>query len=238
VVPAATATPLTLPTLAPTPTAFDPTPRVTATINANVRSGDGTNYPVVGALLNGQSAPVVGVSAYGTGWYLIELPDGRRGWISPQVVTFNGDISTVPRIEPPPPPATPTPPFTPTPVSQVNLVAGNFSFVPGTPTCNVTFNIYIDVANFGTVTSPSTIISVIDLRRADGTQQGSTIGGVPPIAPGQTINVGPIPLTISTYYNEEHRLLMIVDPNNSVIETNEFDNTKEAIYTLQKGSCP
>ncbi|MGA8204694.1 MAG: SH3 domain-containing protein, partial [Woeseiaceae bacterium] len=102
----------TIETIAPT---ADTTPRVTATVDANVRSGDSTVYPVVGALLNGESAPIVGVSSFGTGWYVIRLSNGRQGWISPNVVTLSGDTSNLPSMNPPPPP-TPTPiPATATP---------------------------------------------------------------------------------------------------------------------------
>lgn len=242
----ATATPLVptgiptqiLPTLAFTPTAIDSQPRATALRNANVRKGDGTNYEVVGGLDQGDSAAIIGLSALGTGWYQIQLPDGRIGWVAPSVVDVSGNLALVPRVSPPlPPTATPVP-VTSTPVSQVNLVAGNFRFDPGSPKCAQTFNIYIDVANFGSVTSPSGVIGVSDFRRADGSFQQGTVGAFPPIAPGQTVNVGPIPLTISTWYNEEHRLLMSIDPNNLIGETNEGDNSKEAIYTLEKAGCP
>jgi SH3 domain-containing protein/CARDB protein len=233
---AATAAPL--PPLQATPTAFDTTPRVTSNLNANVRSGDGTSYPVIGGLLEGETAPIVGISSLGTGWYLIELANGSRGWVSPSVVTVSGDISSVPRVEPPPPPLPTAIPATPTPISTVNLVAGNFHFDPGSPKCKQTFNIYIDVANFGSSPSPSGIVGIQDLRRADGSLQGSTIGAFPVIQPGQTISVGPIPLTINTFYNEEHRLVMSVDPANQIPETNEGDNVKEAAYTLDKAACP
>jgi hypothetical protein len=224
-----------LPPLLPTPTAFDTSPRVTAARDANVRSGDGTNYDVIGGLLTGETAQVVGVSSFGTGWYLIVLPNGTRGWVAPSVVNFSGDIGSVPRVAPPP---TPTPPATATPTSQVNLVAGNFRFDPGSPKCNETFNVYMDVANFGTVASSSTTLLVQDFRQADGSFQEDTFGGIPVIQPGQTVSVGPIPLTISTWYNEQHRLVLRIDPNNQIFETNEADNVKEALYTLERASCP
>jgi uncharacterized protein YgiM (DUF1202 family) len=230
---------LTLPpavTAAPT---FDPNPRATALLSANVRSGDGTNYPIVGSLTEGDVVPIRGISSFGTGWYLIEMPNGRQGWVSPTVVSVSGDTNNLPRVNPPPPP-TPTPvPATATPSATVNLVAGNFRFDPPSPRCNETFNIYLDIANFGT--TPNTVtgtISIQDFRVADGSFQTGTVGAVPIIQPGQTVNVGPIPITIGTYYNEQHRLVMIVDNGQQIPETNESDNTREAIYTLEKASCP
>jgi hypothetical protein len=217
----------------------DPTPRVTARLSANVRRGDSVIYDAIGALQKGESAPIVGISSFGTGWYLIQLPTGGRGWISNTVVDVSGDLSNVPSVQPPPPP-TPTPiPATPTPTAQANLVAGNFRFDPGSPKCSQTFNIYLDVANLGTAANASSgTISVQDFRVADGSLQQQTVGGFGIIQPGQTINVGPIPLTVSTFYNEQHRIVMNVDSLNQVPETNEGDNTRVAVYTLEKGGCP
>lgn len=227
-----------LPTLIPTPTAFSSIPQVTARIAANVRRGDGTIFETIGSLPAGQTAQIIGISSLGTNWYLIILPNGRQGWIAPSVVDVTGDFSNVPRINPPPPP-TPTPiPVTATPISTINLVAGNFRFDPGSPNCGQTFNIYMDVANFGSSFSPSGVISINDYRQLDGVFQTSTVGAFPPVAPGQTLNIGPIPLTVSTYYNENHRLLMKVDGSNLIFETNENDNTKEASYLLNKAGCP
>ena len=229
---------LALPTLIPTPTAFSGEPTVMAVRDANVRKGDSTSYEVVGSLLNGNSASVLGVSALGSGWYLIRLPNGTQGWIAPSVVQASGNFANVPRVNPPPlPTATPIP-ATATPNSAINLVAGNFSFAPGSPNCNQPFNVFMDVANFGTIASPGTILSVTDFRRADGSFQTSNIGAIPPINPGQTVNVGPITLTVSTFYNEDHRLFMVIDPNNTIVEMNKNDNFKEAFYFLNKALCP
>jgi len=226
------------PTLIPTPTAFSNVPQATARINANVRRGDGTIYDVVGNLPAGTTVQIIGISSLGTNWYLVVLPNGLQGWVAPSVVDVTGNFTGVPRVNPPPPPA-PTPiPVTATPISSINLVAGNFRFDPNSPNCGQAFNIYMDVANFGSSFSPSGIISVLDYRQLDGSFQTSTVGAFPAIAPGQTINVGPIPLTVSTFYNENHRLLMTVDGNNLIFETNENDNTKEAIYLLNKSGCP
>jgi hypothetical protein len=228
-----------LPTLQATPTAFDTNPRVTANRNANVRRGDSTAYQIIGSLNDGDTAPIVGISSFGTGWYLIQLPNGNQGWIAPSVVTVLGDLRNVPRVSPPPPPATATPTQPPTPISNINLVAGNFRFDPPSPKCNETFNVFMDVANFGNQQYfGGGFLAVQDFRRADNAFQLGNAGALPAIAPGQTINVGPISLKVPTYYNEEHRLVMTVDSTNQVFESNEGDNVKEAIYVLQKAGCP
>ncbi len=81
---------------------------------ANVRRGDGMNYEVIGMLRSGDSARIVGISGTGSGWYQIELDNGRRGWIAPGVVTVTGRLDRVPSVMPPP---SPTPSATPTPES-------------------------------------------------------------------------------------------------------------------------
>lgn len=225
-----------LPTLLPTPTAFDTTPRVTALVDANVRNGDSTQYGILGSLLTGQTAEVVGISSFGTNWYLVRLPDGRRGWIAPSVVNISGNIANVPQVAPPPPP---TPTFTPTPATSVNLVAGIVTFNPAAPNCNQTFNVSVDIANFGTTANLSGgSIYVVDTRTADGSVQQTTVGAFGIIQPGQTINVGPIPITVSTFYNEEHRITITVDSAGQVPETNEGDNVNARTYILAKASCP
>lgn len=91
------------PTLAATPTSISNDPIVTANLDSNVRSGDSTSYPVVGSLPSGFTAPVLGISNTGSGWYYIELNNGRRGFISPTVVQVSGNLANVQRIAPPPP---------------------------------------------------------------------------------------------------------------------------------------
>ncbi|MFQ3647884.1 MAG: SH3 domain-containing protein [Anaerolineae bacterium] len=134
--PAAMPTPtspvLSFPTAAPTQpppvvfvTATPSGPYVQSFVNANVRQGDSTAYPIVGSLLNGSTAPIIGISTTGSGWYYIQLPNGVRGFISPTTVTAFGSTVGVPPVAPPPPPtaipstATPTatlfPMITPTP---------------------------------------------------------------------------------------------------------------------------
>jgi uncharacterized protein YgiM (DUF1202 family) len=101
-----------LPTLVPTPTAFSTTPEAVAVTNGNVRSGDNTNYPVVGSLIANQRVQLVGRSNSGSGWWYVQLPNGTRGWVAPSVVQVSGDLTSLPRINPP---ATPTPLATATP---------------------------------------------------------------------------------------------------------------------------
>jgi hypothetical protein len=217
---------------------------ITASPTGNVRQGDSTFYPIITSLPTGTVLPIIGISNRGSGWYQVQLPDGRTGWVAPSIVTTQGDLTGVPRVSPPPPPpptATPIPtaiPATAVPASQTNLVAGNVSFDVGQPTCAQTFTVRFDVANLGTQANLiGGTISLVDTRAADGSQQGNTVGGFGIIQPGQTVNIT-MPLTISTWYNETHNITLVIDPSNQIPETTKGDNSRTISYTLAKGSCP
>ncbi len=101
-------------TLTPTFTSMPSPPMVTAFQDANCRFGPGNVYDVVGALLNGNSAPIVGRNVETT-WWMVTTNQGATCWVWDGTVSISGDTSQVPVIAPPP-----TPTFTPiiTPISQ------------------------------------------------------------------------------------------------------------------------
>jgi hypothetical protein len=231
----ASPTPLqVIPTLVPTPTPLDLTPRAEAATNANVRTGDSTVYPVITGLATGQVVPVVGLSNTGSGWYQIELPNGRRGWVAPSVVRVSGDLRSLPRVSPPPPPP---PTATPTPVVQANLVISSVTIVPDPPRCAETFTITARILNNGTgPTSTGGSVLVQDVHAASGTLTASTVGAFPVLGPGQTFDAI-MRLTVDTYFEENHRLTIVVDSLAQIPETNETDNTFIRDYTLRRGTC-
>lgn len=121
------AAPPTQPPAEPSPTPPSPTPAeptatptpegVTATVlqNMNVRSGPGTNYPIVGAGTAGETTKVLGRNDDGS-WLKVEYPSADGvGWIFAQLVQINGDAQAVEIAQAPPPPP---PPPTPTPAPQ------------------------------------------------------------------------------------------------------------------------
>ncbi len=232
-----------LPTLQPTVVA-SPTPQgVVITIKQskqNVRTGPNIAYDVIGQVSKDEQYQVVGATG-DNAWVVINFR-GQQGWLATYLLDVFGNLQTVPIIVPPPTPTlppSPTPlPVTATPFSTINLVAGNFSFVPGSPNCAETFNVFMDVANLGSSITPGGTISVNDYRQADNAFQTGTTAVFPSLAPGQTVNIGPIPLTVSTYYNENHLLIMTIDSTNAIFESNETDNVRQAIYLLNKASCP
>ncbi len=223
-----------LPTLVPTPTALDLTPRAEIVTGANVRQGDSTIYPVIAGLVAGEIVPVVGLSNTGSGWYYIELPNGRRGWVAPSVVRITGDVRNVPRVAPPPPPP---PTATPTPVAQANLVISSLTLSPDPPRCQQTFTITARILNNGTgPTSTSGSVLLQDVYSGNGTVTASTNGGFPVLNPGQSFDVV-MRLTVSVYYEEVHRLTVVADSLAQIVEINETDNASVRDYTLRRGDC-
>lgn len=231
----------------PTTGSVSATPNVpTATISssggANVRRGPGLAFdPPIGSFAAGQSAEILAVNTNGD-WYKVRY-GGGEGWVYAQLVQTSGDMSRVPREAGPPvptqaPTAIPLPAATTAPQTTANLVAGIVELNPAQPVCAQTINIGFDVANLGQqATSASSTVSVQDVRVADGSVQGTTVGGFPVIQPGETFRVT-MALTVSTWYNEDHRIILIIDQNNAVPETNETDNRREVTYRLDRGSCP
>ena len=110
----------------PAPEAATPTGRVTGTQTLNIRSGPGTNFPVIGAARNGDEGEIIGRSADG-GWWQVSAPalPGGAGWVSVDFVLAT-NVENVPVVAAPsPPPSTPTrvpPPPTPTPLPQATAL--------------------------------------------------------------------------------------------------------------------
>jgi uncharacterized protein YgiM (DUF1202 family) len=233
--PRATPTPFVRPTLRATPTAFTGAPTVTAVTDANVRSGDAVAYPVVGSLLAGQSAQIIGISS-NNGWYYIQLSTGRRGFISPSVVNVVGDVSDLQVIVPP---ATPTPTFTPTPPFTGDLIINGHATVPDRPRCNSQFDVQLNVSNIGSSTTASTfVVRIEDVDIQTGQVTASGANTVPLLmAPGQNYVVV-IPITVSAFPGRDHRITATVDVNNQVVEENETNNQYSFTYRLRQGDCP
>lgn len=134
-VPVVTDTPVVLPTdtpVPPTPAPADPTPvptdtpapvaRMTITNQvANVRSGPGTNYAVIGSVSQGMQFDVTGKNPAGD-WFQFCCVNGEVGWMFAQLATVEnaqlvavaGDIPAAP---PTPVPAPVVPTNTPVPAA-------------------------------------------------------------------------------------------------------------------------
>jgi heat shock protein HslJ len=98
----------------PDPGSGEPTATVTSPAGANVRTGPGTEYPIIGVAPLGSTGRVVGVSEDGQ-WWAIFIPGApnNQGWVADSTVQVE-NVENVPVISAPPPPAQPTPQPSPT----------------------------------------------------------------------------------------------------------------------------
>lgn len=227
----------------------DDTPTATSTTDANVRAGDDTVYGRVGVLLTGTSAPILGVSSSGSGWYYIELPNGTRGFISPTVVNVAGDLSNLERISPPPrpvPTATPTvaatrPAATQPPSGGADLAGALPALDPSSPTCGVSFNVLINLTNLGASAIPAGTTFQVYFQDfwAGNYLEGytATVTLSSPINPGGNFVVGsPSSFTLYNGVGEQHEMRVTIDSNNNIAETNEGNNFVIKTFTLN-GPC-
>jgi heat shock protein HslJ len=111
----------------------------------NIRSGPGTNFPVIGAARTGDQGEIVGRSADGR-WWAVSIPSapGGIGWVSSDFVLAT-NAESVPVIASPPTPTprptntpvpprptnTPAPQATATPAAQINFSADRTSIQQG-----------------------------------------------------------------------------------------------------------
>lgn len=213
----ATATPQP-PTVTPVP---DQRPYVTplpGTPSVNVRRCtlvDNYACSIVGYLLAGEQAEVIGRDVSGAQWLQLRLPAGLIGWVSMSVVATYGDLSGVPLITPPeplPPPA------------QSNIVLNGIA-ISGSAVCGMTFNVQVNVANTGNAASPAGQVTLQDVDIASGTITATNYGGYPSIGAGSNFIVT-IPMTTSAFYNANHELRAYT--NNTQVQ---------AQYYLEQGSC-
>lgn len=213
------------------------TPRVVAITDANVRRGDDTRYERVGSLITGESVGVIGISSLGTGWYYVQLPDGRRGFIAPSTVRFEGDRNSLQSITPPPPPATATPVPTATPAANSNLVVNGLDVSPKPPKCNEDFTVLINVTNTGPNSTPMGAQILVQDRHV-GSNQITATGtvNIPVLAPNQGW-LASVTLKVSTFYAEEHEIIANVNHNNAFFETSTTDNRMTIRYTLAQAAC-
>lgn len=219
-------------------------PYIVVTVpGANVRSGDSTAYPLVGVLLEGNTAPIMGVSSWNTGWWYIELSSGRRGFIAPFIVDAMGDTSAVLAIQPPPLPPTPIPTAIPQPTAPPAPATGPNLVVDGSPvvsphpaTCNQPYSISVRIKNIGNARSGGGLVEIVDSRH-DGVGREVTYTPFRELDPGQSA-VSQATITAKVYHGELHHINFHVDYDNRVAEMNENDNRSAAApYILQKGDC-
>lgn len=118
----------------------------------------------------------------------------------------------------------------------MNLVIDDVDIDPFPLICDDTATIQVEVVNTGsTSTGAGFSVFVRDTEVEDGDTVETTVGAVPPLAPGQHFD-SEMKLTVDDEGNERHRLSIFIDSANVIPETNEGDNAYVTEYTLQ-GDC-
>lgn len=97
----------------PTINPNDPTCRALVNIGLNVRSGPGTNFPVISVLAAGSVVPLSGRTS-ANDWLQIRVTAIQTGWVNAPFTTLYGNCALIPIIAPPstPVPVPPTATFT------------------------------------------------------------------------------------------------------------------------------
>jgi subtilase family serine protease len=207
---------------------------VAANVDANVRAGDSTAYPITGGLNAGQSAPVLGISSTGSGWYYIQTPDGALGFISPQLVTASGNVSGLARIAPPNTPTATLPPTQPPAQTAVNLTVSNLALAGGAVNCTDRTSIVFTITNTGTATAPESVMKLAMFTTPHASIVVEVTGTVPAIAPGASVQTG-ADLFLNASPNGSYTLRGIADIAATVPESNENDNFSDLGITINCG---
>lgn len=95
------------PAEAPVPAQAEVQPQLVAPGTVNIRSGPGTNYPVIGSLNSNTPVNIIGRNP-DTSWWQIEITPGSIGWVAGSVVSAS-NADSVPVSEAPPAPAAAAP---------------------------------------------------------------------------------------------------------------------------------
>lgn len=102
----------------------------------NIRQSASTFAPVVGVLLGGTTANVLGIDPFGF-WYNVEY-NGTIGWAALSALVSNGNCVNLPNMTPPPVPPTPTPTATPIPPTATPTATPAVTNTP--EPCLITFS--------------------------------------------------------------------------------------------------
>lgn len=217
---AATVVPLVLPsnTAPPAPTACSATVR--ATTNANVRSGPGTAYDVVGYLPSDGTAPVAGRNDANTWWY-IQFPGGYGGyaWVAASVVTTACLPQVVQVVAAPPLPTAP-PTDTPKVLALQPLLIGPLQVIQLAPGDIEVQDVFLSTGGevvARVAVSPTSALSgnVTYKVWVDGSLQATN---------SQALPAGSMAFWSGVTISGTHTVRVKVDTNNAYNETDEGNN--------------
>jgi len=175
------------------------------------------------ASLTTEGGEILAVSSNGSGWYQVRVPSGAVGWVSPTVIAFTGDTSSLPRVLPPAPLAPQPPPPTAVPIG---VIPNGIAIENNRSICAQSFNVQVNVNNTNNGTSQAGSVSLQDVNVRTGEIVFSTIGTYPALNSGGNFVVV-IPMLVSAYPSERHELRAYTG-----------GQTLSMRYTLAQGSCP
>ncbi len=217
-------------------------PQCRARVNAGglrMRTGPGTNYDVISNFTVGQEPPIVGYAQLPDGqWWQVSW-GGQVGWTSAAYTTQLGDCSAVrpavipasptPKPSDTPPPTVPGTTSTPTlPDLRLSMLEGVSNVQLGaTGTAQAIY--IIRVTNSGGRASSQFRLAVL---KPDG--QVETFD-VPGLNPGQEFQVPSNGLTVTFTTPGVTRILVTVDDQNVVAESNEGNNQAYKDITVNAG---
>ncbi|MBN1963554.1 MAG: ABC transporter substrate-binding protein [Anaerolineae bacterium] len=221
----ATATPTITPTTTSVPATATPEGvwgTVASTV-LNVRSGPSTSYDVIGQLSNEETIFPIGANN-DFSWVVISFR-GTAAWVFAGLIELHGDLNSLPIIVPPP---SPTPMVTPTltPVPYADLLVAAATVEPVNVISGQAFTVRATVRNAGAFTSIQTALAATF-------QPGDVFASVavPPLAPGQAIDVVLMP-TVNG--GGTFTVQLVVDLNNLVDEgpSGETNNLFPVSYSV------
>ncbi len=211
-------------------------PTVTASVNANVRRGPGTDYGEVGSLLQGASAKLAGKNEADTWWY-IEYADaaGGHAWIAKSVTTaacIPEALSVIAAEAPPPaeeevaeePPAEEAAAEEEPPAEEAaalpDLSVDQFTITPETPTQGQTAHVHVFVYNHGNANAGPFVVAWYGLSgyhtpSCTWELDGMRAGG------GRTLQCD---YQFISHYTVTQSSLAVADSTKQVDESNEDNN--------------
>lgn len=132
--------------LLPTATAIPPAVQPLVTVNANLRSGPGTDFPIIGGTIAGQPINIVARNEAGD-WFRLD----NTGWVFAPLVANAPNIADVPVFNPDQPTAPATPITATATITATAPVTGPAPVTPTTPTTSPVLGVrdflYLENAN-------------------------------------------------------------------------------------------
>jgi len=214
--------------LPPSATPYNALCRARVNVNLNFRGGPSVNYGILATLVAGAEAQIVAYADQPDGRWWQVMSGGQWGWIKSDYTTQLGDCSairpgSVPPSPSPVPSATPLPTqpgvtATPTlPDLRLSLLEGPRQVQLGADGTAVAVYL-VQVQNGGGQPSAQFRLAVL---KPDGS---IAYFDVPGMNPGQAFQVPSGGLSVTFYTPGLNRILVTVDDDNRVAESNEGNN--------------